>query len=187
MQCHCLAQRSTSAACRWKTPRAGRLRAARTTVSWACAAGREIRSFSRQASRPPDHRVRRLRVPVLAAGVPRDRDSRTPAGGNVRFAFRHVPLTGIHPHALTAAAAAGAGSGTCTSCCSTGRRRSRTATCAGTPPSSARTWRRSAGPGQPRGGGPDLPGCRRRPGLGPGACTLPMTWSGNAASAHLTR
>jgi protein-disulfide isomerase len=27
-------------------------------------------------------------------------------GGNVRFAFRHFPLTAIHPHALAAAAAA---------------------------------------------------------------------------------
>jgi NhaA family Na+:H+ antiporter len=27
-------------------------------------------------------------------------------GGNVRFAFRHFPLTGIHPHARAAAAAA---------------------------------------------------------------------------------
>jgi protein-disulfide isomerase len=27
-------------------------------------------------------------------------------GGNMRFAFRHFPLTGIHPHALAAAAAA---------------------------------------------------------------------------------
>ena len=27
-------------------------------------------------------------------------------GGNVRFAFRHFPLTGIHPHALAAARAA---------------------------------------------------------------------------------
>jgi protein-disulfide isomerase len=27
-------------------------------------------------------------------------------GGTVRFAFRHFPLTGIHPHALSAAAAA---------------------------------------------------------------------------------
>jgi protein-disulfide isomerase len=27
-------------------------------------------------------------------------------GGNVRFVFRHFPLTGIHPHALAAAAAA---------------------------------------------------------------------------------
>ena len=27
-------------------------------------------------------------------------------GGNVRFAFRHFPLTSIHPHALAAAAAA---------------------------------------------------------------------------------
>jgi len=30
-------------------------------------------------------------------------------GGNMRFAFRHFPLTGIHPHALAAAAAAEAG------------------------------------------------------------------------------
>jgi protein-disulfide isomerase len=30
----------------------------------------------------------------------------TDVGGGVRFAFRHVPLTGIHPHALAAAAAA---------------------------------------------------------------------------------
>ena len=30
-------------------------------------------------------------------------------GENVRFAFRHFPLTGIHPHALAAAAAAEAG------------------------------------------------------------------------------
>ena len=29
-------------------------------------------------------------------------------GGNVRFAFRHFPLTGIHPHALAAAAEAAA-------------------------------------------------------------------------------
>jgi protein-disulfide isomerase len=27
-------------------------------------------------------------------------------GGSMRFAFRHFPLTGIHPHALAAAAAA---------------------------------------------------------------------------------
>src|SRR5713101_7457222 len=27
-------------------------------------------------------------------------------GGNMRFAFRHFPLTGIHPHALAAAVAA---------------------------------------------------------------------------------
>ncbi len=30
----------------------------------------------------------------------------TELGGNVRFAFRHFPLTQIHPHALAAAAAA---------------------------------------------------------------------------------
>ncbi len=28
------------------------------------------------------------------------------SGGNLRFAFRHFPLTGVHPHALAAAAAA---------------------------------------------------------------------------------
>ena len=32
-------------------------------------------------------------------------------GGNVRFAFRHFPLTDIHPHALAAAAEAAAGHG----------------------------------------------------------------------------
>ena len=69
-------------------------------------------------------------------------------GGNVRFAFRHFPLTGIHPHALAAAAAAEAaalqaGSGTCASCCSTGKRRSKTATCAAMPPGSAWTSRPS--------------------------------------------
>jgi hypothetical protein len=32
-------------------------------------------------------------------------------GGNVRFAFRHFPLTGIHPHALAAAAEAAARQG----------------------------------------------------------------------------
>ena len=30
-------------------------------------------------------------------------------GGKIRFAFRHFPLTGIHPHALAAATAAEAG------------------------------------------------------------------------------
>jgi len=30
-------------------------------------------------------------------------------GGSMRFAFRHFPLTGVHPHALAAAAAAEAG------------------------------------------------------------------------------
>jgi DSBA-like thioredoxin domain len=55
---------------------------------------------------PPDHRVRRLRVPVLPAGFPRDRAGQRQLGGTMRFAFRHFPLTGIHPHALAAAAAA---------------------------------------------------------------------------------
>ena len=53
----------------------------------------------------PHPRVRRLRVPVFAAGVPRDRTRRA-VGGGIRFAFRHFPLTEIHPHALAAAAAA---------------------------------------------------------------------------------
>jgi hypothetical protein len=71
-------------------------------------------------------------------------------GGNVRFAFRHFPLTRIHPHALAAAAAAEAAARQgrfwdMTSCCSTGRRRSKTATCAGTPPSWGWMWRPSTG------------------------------------------
>jgi protein-disulfide isomerase len=54
-------------------------------------------------------------------------------GGNVRFAFRHLPMTSIHPHALGAASAAEAAARqgrfwTCTSCCSTARRRWKTAT-----------------------------------------------------------
>src|SRR5690242_19186622 len=73
-------------------------------------------------------------------------------GGNLRFAFRHFPLTGIHPHALAAAAAAEAAA-------LQGRfwdmhellfhrqRRSKTATCAGTPPSSASTSRPSTATG----------------------------------------
>ena len=69
-------------------------------------------------------------------------------GGNVRFAFRHFPLTGIHPHALAAAAAAEAAARQgrfwdCTSCCSAGERRSKTATCAGTPSNSGWMWPRS--------------------------------------------
>src|SRR6266851_622631 len=32
-------------------------------------------------------------------------------GGDMRFAFRHFPLTGIHPHALAAAAEAAARQG----------------------------------------------------------------------------
>ena len=45
-------------------------------------------------------------MPLLAAGVPRDRNSSSvQPGGGIRFAFRHFPLTEIHPHALAAAAA----------------------------------------------------------------------------------
>ena len=69
-------------------------------------------------------------------------------GGNVRFAFPHFPLIGIHPHALAAAAAAEAAARQgrfwdCTSCCSAGERRSKTATCAGTPCNSGWMWPRS--------------------------------------------
>jgi len=69
-------------------------------------------------------------------------------GGNVRFAFPHFPLIGIHPHALAAAAAAEAAARQgrfwdCTSCCSAGERRSKTATCAGTPSNSGWMWPRS--------------------------------------------
>ena len=57
--------------------------------------------------REAHRRVRRLRVPVLAAGVPVDRAGRGRAwAGGVRFAFRHFPLTEIHPHALAASRAA---------------------------------------------------------------------------------
>ncbi len=73
-------------------------------------------------------------------------------GGNMRFAFRHFPLTSIHPHPWPPRPRlrpprCRAGSGTYTSCCSTGKRRSKTATCAGTPPSSAWTSRPSTATG----------------------------------------
>jgi DSBA-like thioredoxin domain-containing protein len=50
-------------------------------------------------------------------------------GGAIRFAFRHFPLTEIHPHAL----------GRCMSCSSIARRTSKTTTCGGMPPSSGST------------------------------------------------
>src|SRR2546421_11488585 len=83
-------------------------------------------------------------------------------GGTMRFAFRHFPLTGIHPHALAAAAAAEAAA-------RQGRfwdmhellfhpqRHSRTPTCSATPPRPAPTRRRSTGAGPaapPPGGAP---------------------------------
>ena len=76
-------------------------------------------------------------------------------GGTIRFAFRHFPLTGIHPHALAAAAAAEAAA-------LQGRfwdmhelpfhrqKALETATCAGTPSSSAWTRRSSTRTGPSR-------------------------------------
>ncbi len=55
-------------------------------------------------------------------------------GGNVRFAFRHFPLTGIHPHALAAAAAAEAAA-----------RQGRTP-----PPDAKPAWRPADGDQKPR-------------------------------------
>jgi Thioredoxin len=71
-------------------------------------------------------------------------------GGNVRFAFRHFPLTDIHPHALAAAAEAAARQGRFWDMHELlfhRQKRSKTATCAGTPPSSAWTWRPSTATG----------------------------------------
>ena len=45
-------------------------------------------------------------MPVLTAGVSQYWDRRATNGRAVRFAFRHFPLTDIHPHALAASAAA---------------------------------------------------------------------------------
>src|ERR1019366_1883703 len=70
------------------------------------AAGRESRSRPRFARRSPDHRVRRLRVPVLAAGVLCDRAGRTAAREERAVRVPAFPLTRIHPRALAAAAAA---------------------------------------------------------------------------------
>jgi Thioredoxin len=73
-------------------------------------------------------------------------------GGNMRFAFRHFPLTGIHPHALAAAAAAEAGAlqdrfWDMHELLFHRQKALEAATCAGTPPSSAWTWRRSTATG----------------------------------------
>jgi hypothetical protein len=62
-------------------------------------------------------------------------------GGNLRFAYRHFPLTRIHPHAL---AAAGFGSGV-----GVGRRRSGCRQTKPGRPSSASTPTASKSPGQP--------------------------------------
>ena len=95
-------------------------------------------------------------------------------GGNMRFAFRHFPLTSIHPHALAAAAAAEAAA-------RQGRfwdmhellfHRQKALE-----DDDLRGYAAQLGldlaafdhdPGQQRGGGPDPPRRRQRPGLGPG-------------------
>jgi protein-disulfide isomerase len=76
-------------------------------------------------------------------------------GGDVRFGFRHFPLTGIHPHALAAADAAEDAAlqerfWDMHELLFRRQRRSKTATCAGTPSSSASTWRRSTMSGPAR-------------------------------------
>jgi hypothetical protein len=59
------------------------------------------------SARAPHRRVRRLRMPVLARSVSgRSNASSDGWAMAVRFAFRHFPLTEVHPHALAAAAAA---------------------------------------------------------------------------------
>ena len=45
-------------------------------------------------------------MPVLAPSVPTGRTRRATIGRGVRIAFRHFPLTQIHPHSLAGAAAA---------------------------------------------------------------------------------
>jgi predicted DsbA family dithiol-disulfide isomerase len=52
-----------------------------------------------------DREMQRREMRTLAAARAIGRVDRQ-LGGTVRFAFRHFPLTGIHPHALAAAAAA---------------------------------------------------------------------------------
>ena len=96
-------------------------------------------------------------------------------GGNMRFTYRHFPLTSIHPHALAAAVAAEAAAlqdrfwdmhellfhrqealeasdllGVCR-------------------PARPRRGGVRPRPGQHRDGGADPPGCGQRPGLAPGA------------------
>ena len=73
-------------------------------------------------------------------------------GDGVRFAFRHFPLTEIHPHALAASAAAEAAAlqerfWDITSCSFTTSRRWRTTTCGATPSSSSSTSRDSTATG----------------------------------------
>jgi hypothetical protein len=82
-------------------------------------------------------------------------------------------LTSIRPHAAAAAAAAAAvrcraGSGTCASYCSTCGRRPKRRSARVRRPAQPRRGGVRPGPGQHRGGGPDPPCCRQRPGFGPG-------------------
>ena len=95
-------------------------------------------------------------------------------GGNLRFAFRHFPLTSIHPHALAAAAAAEAAA-------RQGRfwdmhellfhrqKALEDGAVGGTGTAQPGRGGVRPGPGQQRGGGADPPGCGQRPGFGPGA------------------
>ena len=96
-------------------------------------------------------------------------------GGNMRFAFRHFPLTRIHPHALAAAAAAEAAA-------LQGRfwdmhellfHRQKALEDGDLLRYAARLGLDVAAFDRDRASsavaGPDPPGCRQRPGLGPGA------------------
>src|SRR5262249_32631616 len=66
----------------------------------------ECRSRARLARRPRDHRVRRLRMPILTAGVPCDQSSRTTAWREHAVPVPALSLTSIHRQAFAAAAAA---------------------------------------------------------------------------------
>ena len=104
----------------------------------------------RPPSRPGSRRERRGEGRGHRAG----QDPR-PQAGPVIPARLEASRAGVRPVTVPAPArragmtwprlpaAAGLVSGTCTSCCSAGRRRSVTVTCADTPPSSAWTWRRA--------------------------------------------
>ena len=96
-------------------------------------------------------------------------------GGNMRFAFRHFPLTRIHPHALAAAAAAEAAAlqGRFSDMHELLFYRQKALEDGDLRKYAAQARPRRGGvrpgPDQQCGGRPDPPGCRQRPGLGPGA------------------